>query len=364
MKRPLLICFLLVWLLPAAWAINTDDSFIISNVTVAPGGNYAYFDVSLSGSRAYSAYNLDIQFPEGLSVYINAGKPAVSMLKNSMYPSSEDIVTGDITYSHVFSCSYGEAGERVLRVACYSNASESFTANGGKLFRVLIVASPYMKPGEADLQFSGQNLTTADGTKYVPADQSQQVTVSATSQVTLSVSAGNQWGTCVLPFDAAIPSGLKAYSCNEVQSDNLVLTPVTSFEAYTPYILYAASGYEGTLTGTVDASQYVETAIAGYLHGAIKAQQVTEGYVLQNQGSGVKFYVINGTTFAIPEGRCWAVVPSAANALGFVVGEETGIQQTAAKPQPHTIYSIDGKRVEQPQASRLYIINNKKVINK
>ena len=363
MKRLILICYLLCFLLPSVWAIETDDHFTISDVTVVPGGEQAYFDVSLEGSRAYSAYNLDIHLPEGLSVYMVNNKPAVSMLKNEgMYPSTEDVISGDITYSHVFSCSYGEAGERTLRVACYSNSSESLTANSGTLFRVMIVASAFMKPGTANLQFDGQNLTTSDATKYVPADASLQINVATTSQASISITANNKWSTCILPFDAALPTGLKAYSCSEVEGDALVLVEAASIVAYTPYILYAENGYNGTLSGVVDATKYVETATAGYLHGAVVPQEVSEGYILQNQGDGAKFYQIQETTFAVPSGRCWAVIPGGNNAVVFSLGHFTDIKGVKAHPMSDAIFTIDGKSVKTPKAGQIYIINNKKVV--
>jgi hypothetical protein len=344
--------------------VETTDHFTISDVTVVPGGNYAYFNVSLVGSRAYSAYNLDIHFPVGLSVYYSGGKPAVSMLKNGgMYPSSEDFVTGETNYSHNFSCTYGEAGERMLRIGCVSSSSESFTANSGILFRVLIVASPFLKPGTASLTFDGQNLTTSDETKYVPADQVVTVNVSTSSTVPISISATNQYGTCVVPFDTALPTGLEAFSCNSEENGDLMLTPVESLSAYVPYILYAENGFTGNLSGTVDATNYMAVVTAGYLNGAVEPQQVSEGYVLQNQGSGAKFYKINGTTFAIPAGHCWITVSSSARTLLGMSQETTAIKAVQAEEATEAeLYSLDGKRVSNPKPGTLYISNGKKLL--
>lgn len=352
------------WFIPAAWAVETEDHFTISDVTVVPGGNYAYFDVNLVGSRAYSAYNLDIHFPVGLSVYYSGGKPAVSMLRDrGMYPSSEDIVTGEKTYSHTFSCTYGEAGERMLRIGCVSSSSESFTANSGILFRVLIVASPFLKPGTASLTFDGQNLTTSDETKYVPADQELTVNVSTSSTVPISISATNKYGTCVVPFDAALPSGLEAFSCNSEENGDLVLTPVESLSAYVPYILYAENGYTDNLSGTVDATNYMTVVTAGYLNGAVEPQQVSEGYVLQNQGSGAKFYKINGTPFAIPEGHCWITIPNFARALLGLSQETTAIKDVQTEDATDAeFYSLDGKRVSNPKPGTIYISKGKMII--
>ena len=364
MKRHLLLLFMACWLMPAAWAVETEDYFTISNVTVAPGGTSAYFDVSLVGSRKYTAYNLDIHFPVGLSVEYNGGKPRVSMRKiDGIYPFTED--DEEKTYTHTLSCSYGEAGERTLRIGCISTQSEEFTANSGKLFRVYIVASPFLRPGTASLTFDGQNLTTADETKYVPADQVLTVNVSTSSTVPISISPTNQYGTCVLPFDVTLPEGLLAYSCDSEQDGNLVLSPVESMLAYTPYILYAENGYAGNLTGTVDAANYTAVATANYLKGAVEPQQVSEGYVLQNQGNGVKFYRINGTTFVIPEGHCWVTIPNAARMVMNLTPETTCIKAiNSAEAKDAEYYSLDGKRIANPKRGTIYISNGKKIIKK
>ena len=67
----------------------------------------------------------------------------------------------------------------------------------------------------------------------------------------------------------------------------VVLSEVTQLAAYTPYILYSASGYTGTLKGAVDASQYGEVVSDGLLRGAIAPQKRKDGYVLQDFGKGI-----------------------------------------------------------------------------
>lgn len=349
--------------MPATWAVETDDHFTISNVTVVPGGSSTYFDVYLDGSRLYTAYNLDIHFPVGLTVEYSNNKPRVTMRRSDgIYPYTEE--DEEIIYTHTLSCSYGEAGERTLRIGCISTESEEFTATSGKLFRVYVIASPYLKPGTASLTFDGQNLTTKDETKYVPADQEVTVNVSATSTVPVSITAANQYGTCVVPFDADLPEGLEAFSCSSMEDGNLILQPVEHLSAYVPYILYAENGYTGNLTGSVHATQYEAVVTEGYLHGAVEPQQVSEGYVLQNQGSGAKFYRINDKTFAIPEGHCWISIPSVLAPAQLELSQET----TAIKNVPMEkaadaeCYSLDGKRITAPKPGTVYISNGKKYI--
>ena len=139
-----------------------------------------------------------------------------------------------------------------------------------------LVVSTYAKPGALSLALSDQALTTADMTEYDPADVTDEnVTISTTAKASLNISAANKWSTCILPFATALPEGVKAYSCSSKNDDEQVfyLSDAASIEAYTPYVLYSESGYAGTLTGEVDASQYPESGkvAAGYLTGAIKS---------------------------------------------------------------------------------------------
>jgi hypothetical protein len=171
----------------------------------------------------------------------------------------------------------------------------------------------------------------------------------------------------VLPFDCAIPEGVEAYSSSETNSDSngdyLVLTKATSIQAYTPYILYAPAGYTHQQIGEVNPAAYVEVAVAGVLRGAIVPQQVSEGYVLQNQGDGVKFYNVNGEAFTIPEGRCWVVVPNQ-NSPAFALDRSTTgisvVQKSMMKSSD--IYDLQGRRVTSPEPGHIYVMDGRKVL--
>ena len=151
-------------------AEETTDYIEISAVTLQPGGDVAYVDVSLVGSTTYySGYNMDIHLPEGLSVDYRNSKPRVSRM--GIYPYTEDEDTGDKVYTHVLSCSYGEAGDRVLRVACFSSENENLTECSGRLFRVYLKADAYAKPGPANITIDGVALKVAGGAEYDPVSR-------------------------------------------------------------------------------------------------------------------------------------------------------------------------------------------------
>lgn len=347
----------------SGWAEETTDYIEISSVTLQPGGDAAYVDVSLVGSRLYAGYNMDIHLPEGLSVdYNNKNKPRVSIRGIYTYDDEE------MTYSHQLTYSYGVVGDRVLRVACVSLENENLTATSGILFRVYLKADAYAKPGETEITIDGVALKVAGGAEYDPASRiDTHVSVGTNATTTLSVSGTNHWSTCILPFDAALPSGVRAFECSASDGDNLILSEAESITAYTPYILYSETGYTGSISGTVDGSLYPDGGYVekGYLTGTVVPQSVTSGYVLQNQGEGAMFYLIkDGDEFVVPAGKCWLLpLSSSVRAYGFSIDSSTAIKATEnGKPQSD-IYTLQGIKVKETEAGRIYVKDGKVIMN-
>jgi hypothetical protein len=346
----------------------TQEYFTISNMTVVPGSDNVYsFTVSLNNvCRRYTAVNMDMHFPAGLVPDTKSnGSPKVVVDK-----TDESMITvEDDEATHSVSATYDVVGKGILRVVLMSTANEELKDTDGKLFTVYVKASPFMKPGEAHISVDEMALIIKEGgVAYEPENQPDfTFTVENESTVPVTVSSDNQWSTCVLPFDCAIPEGVEAYSSSETNSDSngdyLVLTKATSIQAYTPYILYAPAGYTHQQIGEVNPAAYVEVAVAGVLRGAIVPQQITEGYVLQNQGDGVKFYNVNGDAFTIPEGRCWVVVPNQ-NSPAFALDRSTTdisvVQKSMMKSSD--IYDLQGRRVTSPEPGHIYVMDGRKVL--
>ena len=389
MKKILLLFFVSA-LLPMAIRAQgtpTDDTFTLSDLTTNPSGTF--FNVNLVGSRIYSAYNLDIFLPFGVSVALDANsKPRVVMMTSSsaVYPATVTQVWDDelnggeggwkdvTTYSHSLGCSQPNSNQ--LRISCNSNTNEEFTKNSGLLFRVFVTlddavlsASYSSKP---IVKLSGLNLTTSAEDKYVPADFACRPFTTGIPKertIAVNVSAANQVGTLILPFDTELPSGLKAYSCSSVSGDKLVLSEANSIEACTPYIVYASSGYSGNLNGTVtlsDNNNVTDVFTDGLLTGVLTATTTNTGYVLQNQGAGPKFYDTDGGTFSIPAGRCYLTTPaSPVKAFYFDFEGTTGIEsiQNSKFKIQNEVFDLQGRKVSSPQRG-IYIKGMRKVIVK
>ncbi|MBR5395072.1 MAG: hypothetical protein IK144_08330 [Bacteroidaceae bacterium] len=294
----------------------------------------------------------------------------------TIYPYTENPITHKKTFSHTVTGQVDDSGN--LRVACSSNESTELTQTSGILFTVYVTldnsalaASFSPKP---IVKLSGLNLTTKAAVKYVPADFScRPFTTGIPTSRTLpvNVSATNKIGTLIVPFDTDLPSGLKAYSCNSVSGDQLVLTKANSIEACKPYIVYAPSGYSGNLSGTAvlsNASNVTDIFTDGYLTGVLTGTTVNTGYILQNKnnGAGPLFYDAEGVTFSLPAGRCY-LTPSGSSvkAFNFSFDDATGIMDEIVKRESEdgAIYDLSGRRVSNP-TNGIYIKGTRKVIVK
>lgn len=177
--------------------------------------------------------------------------------------------------------------------------------------------------------------------------------------VNINISAEDAWATYIQPFDMELPAGLQAFTADGVNGEYLALTEATSLKANTPYILYAENGFEGTVTEFMSPIAD-ETVAGGILSGALDAQRINSGYVLQNQGNGSMFYKVN-SPMTVPVGKCWLSITNEKKAIRLFNGA-TGIDGITNEMEETGVYSLDGKAVANPQSGKIYIVNGKKVM--
>lgn len=382
MKKALLFFSLLV-LLPACMRAQqlSTDKIVISDLATDDYG--VYFTVGLEGSRLYTALNMDITMPEGISVADYEGEPDVAIYdsENTVLPFTTD-KRGNKTWKHNVACTYGIVAPRMLRIACYSDNNDDFASTLGDLFIIYVevdeeqlAASFCPKP---IVTVSGIALVESDNTKHVPADFTCRPFASvipAERTLPLNISRENQIGTLILPFGVdALPQGVKAYAGSTIDeaASELLLTPVTKLDACTPYIVYAPNGYTGTLTGTVDMmAEYPATDVysQGFLTGVLSTTVVNDGYIMQNQekGEGPMFYNAEGSSFALPAGRCYLTLPTsfAAKAVRMRIEGTTGFDNIEIiNHDSQILYDLAGRRVENPTSGGIYISNGKKIVVK
>lgn len=362
LKAAWIVC---AWLCATcALAQEADRLYVSGELQCNPGGDTEtqYFSVSIAdASMDYVAYQVDIVLPDGLEIAYYDGELDIYIDDTTIYPTNRNKAP-----YHSLSM---KVNKDHIRVMCADiDGNRAFTAKSGELFKVGVVASPYLKPGDVKVQL--RNIVLSDinsqGPEFDAVDPASVGTASSTSTLSLKVSSGNKFSTAILPFDSELPAGLEAYSCEAIDGNNLVLTQQSSMKAFTPYIVYAPNGFEGTLTGTVDAEQYQTTVTNGYLTGTVVKTEITNeagNYVLQNQGEGPMFYRVGDTSFAIPAGKCWLTLPASLQGVAaFQLHRPTGIETIPVSSlDANIIYDLSGRRIGQP-AKGVYIVGGRKVM--
>lgn len=135
-------------------------------------------------------------------------------------------------------------------------------------------------------------------------------------------------------------------------------------EAFTSYVLYCENGFSGSFTGSVDVANLPDGSFVktGYLNGAIVPQTINAGYVLQNQGEGMKFYQIReGDTFNIQPGKCWLSFEGEPKMLNIKIDETTGVESLVHPVSSALQYDLSGRQRQHVEKG-IVIMNGKKIL--
>lgn len=352
---------------------TTDRITLSAQGDLQPGGEEIEVTVSIEGSQVYTGYEMDITLPEGIELNYYDGEPDASMYTDDdcIYPYTKDRKTGVKTFSHTITTSYNAVAERTIRAACMPSGKAVFTAQSGKILTIYLKATPYAKPGAAKLQLSNCKLavwdeTTMQATGYVPEQTViAGVSVGNNATVPVSVSSDAKWGTLMLPFATELPQGIEAYSCNSNDTQDLILKPEKSIEAFTPYIIYSENGFSENINGTVTDYPKTDIVTQGYLKASVAQQTLTQGYVLQKQNGTVQFYKVNSEApVTVKVGKCWVELPqqlASKSSFGITIDNATATKALTAAPNTTAAYhTISGVKVREPQKGSVYIHNGKK----
>lgn len=381
MKKTLLLFLLSLTGCLGMSAQSTKDSNgtleISYSASLAPGAlsnDDGWFTIALkapSEDKMYTAYQMDIFLPDGVVFDTADGDPLYADIEGySIYPFSTDR-KGKKTWSHQSACTVFSSTHARIVVADYTS-NTAFSSTEGDLFDVYVKATPFAKPGDFQVTIKDIKFVAPDETKYLYKDQVLTAgTVSGESSLPVKVTSANKISTAILPFSCDIPEGLEVYAATADDGEYIMLEKQESIKGFTPYILYAENGFDQTMKGTIDASNYPESTSVtdGFITGVLCDTEVSAGYVLQNKGDGAKFYKIGSTPFTIPAGKCYANPRSYnAPALSFQFGEEEtdGIQSATALPtqSQKMVYDLQSKRVLNPQSGHIYVINGQKVLKR
>jgi len=174
------------------------------------------------------------------------------------------------------------------------------------------------------------------------------------------------YATMVIPFAAALPTGVKAYNLTGVAGESITYSSAETIAAHSPVMIKAApNDYEFTASNVSIAATADGVVTNGLLNGTYAtttAAADAANYVLQNNANGVNFYLVKGTPATVKPFRAYLTAPTNARALSFDFNT-TGVNHVKVNSENAEVYSLSGQRVAAPQKG-LYIVNGKKVIVK
>lgn len=222
------------------------------------------------------------------------------------------------------------------------------------------------------------NLYNVEASNYIGSQDAGFYTVNShinfniqeasTVDVALTISSA-KWSTLILPFNAELPEGVKAYTCAGVIDGVLTFNEASTIEANTPYLVGGNAGkYDFSGYGLADKDVYTE----GLFTGTYVDYQTEAGkhiYVLQKHDNEVAFYEVRESAQPwVRANRCYITYESASEArvlrLGF--DDTSGIDNVLFPTDNSelTIYDTMGRKVKSMKKGSLYIINGKKVVVK
>ena len=184
----------------------------------------------------------------------------------------------------------------------------------------------------------------------------------------LSVTAAGA-ATMILPFDATIPAGVKAWTISHTAGDATAKATAveTTIPANTPVLVEAAEGTYTFAAETIWTATVPDGSPSGNaLTGVFSKTIVPAGaYILTSTTDGLGFRKVDGTTNFVEANRCYFSAEAAAARIAIDFGgETTGIsEELRVKSEEFATapcYDLQGRRVAQPTKG-LYIVNGKKM---
>ncbi len=194
---------------------------------------------------------------------------------------------------------------------------------------------------------NNKDMYTANSANFTIAEASE-------ASVDVTIDADVQYATRIFPFKPTLPSGVKAYSCEELDGNKLTLVEVAEPQANVPYILVAENGYTGeALTGWGIAGKTTYTQ--GLLTGVYESTTAAAGtYVLQKNNGKVAFYLVETDQEPTIGANRAYLTDGSGNAKArayFFDGDASAIEAISALTagEVETIYNAAGVQVKSLQ---------------
>lgn len=365
----------------------------VPEVNIGQGGtSYVIINYDL-GTTAYTAYQFEIAYPEGISsVNDSDGNP--SFIKGEVYNDN-----------HSVSSSVTTEGKSLFQ--CYSGNSDPFTAQSGTLLMLPIKAQKTLAVGTYQATISPIEFVQTDATPDRPEAITFNITVSSTvvldelSTIAPTAASGvnvtvlrtinaNEWSTICLPFamtaeqiqtafgeDVTVElAHFTGYTCNGttiiVNFDN-----VTSIEANHPYLIKVSTSISQFHVNNVTINPSSDPRVS-YKTNNKRLKDFVGTFVAEfdfyNDAthtplflSGNKFWYATENTNKMKAFRGYfdfydEVSDASSRITMHFEGDATGIRDLNHETIINNrYYDLQGRRVENPAKKGLYIRNGKKM---
>ena len=214
----------------------------------------------------------------------------------------------------------------------------------------------------------GDVTLTTDNISAFNALKSANIDVTASSaSYDLTVNSCKA-STLMLPFNAALPDGVSAWTLNYTSGDKVTATTASSITANTPVLINANAGnYTFTATdATIDPVSQASGALTGVYTTTNLNYDGDNSYILwANNENPIGFYKANSSTVA--PYRAYLTAEGAGTKLMIDFdGMATGLESLTPNPSPvgeGSIFNLAGQRMSRMQKG-INIENGKKVLVK
>ena len=372
----------------------------VPEVNIAQGGtSYIIINYNL-GTTAYTAYQFEIAYPEGISS-VNGSDGNPSFIKGEVYDEKHNV-----------SSSITTEGKSLFQ--CFSIDSNPFTAQSGTLLMLPIKAQKSLALGTYQATISPIEFVQTDATPDRPEAITFNITVTNTVvldelspvppasgtgvnvKVKRSINA-NEWSTICLPF-AMSETQTKAAFGNDVEiadftgtepisdGDDVVgiivnFDDVTAIEANRPYIIKVSTPLTEFTINNVDIVANEDEAYFEFDNGRTGTRRIVYSGFYGTYHAGT---VLDQFTLFLNENKFWysagltkmkafrgyfnfydvlTEVENASSRIIMSFGDEgTGIMDfdNGQWTTDDKLFDLQGRRVVSP-AKGIYIKNGKKV---
>ena len=186
-------------------------------------------------------------------------------------------------------------------------------------------------------------------------------------EVAVSVKAENKYGTLIVPFDATLPEGMKAYSVTGVDVDGatLVMNAVSSLSANVPYVIENTKESDLNVTLKGIPVETTGNLSDGLLIGVyVDTPATKDSYVLQNHGAGAGFYKVEEDGIATVKANHAYIAFALADVKAFFFDEATALEAVKALATGKAeIYDLNGRKLQNLRKG-MNIVNGKKIMVK